>query len=234
MRVNNIFLSISGECGSIPQGSLTSFVRFYGCNLACNYCDAKEAVVGHKLTDMSPNEIVQQLLTYDTKRVVLTGGEPLLQNVKELSELYSLLKYFGFYVQMETNGTLLASCIVCDCAVIDFKQTEDVNTFFEVIRSFKSMTTSTLISDKLMLPKEIYIKYVVNDVEELNSAFNIMDIVNKDIGFSNDCALWHAVSLQDSNSNVLLEWGNVLYQATKTGISNIILNLQIHKEMLLK
>jgi len=38
MQVNEIFRSISGEVGIIPQGTITTFVRFQGCNLNCAWC----------------------------------------------------------------------------------------------------------------------------------------------------------------------------------------------------
>lgn len=38
MKVNEIFQSISGEVGNIPQGAITWFIRFQGCNLECNWC----------------------------------------------------------------------------------------------------------------------------------------------------------------------------------------------------
>jgi len=64
------------------------FIRFSGCNLACNYCDSKYAKDGK---EMSIKEIIDQVNQNDCKNVVLTGGEPLLQSdiekcIKELTK----------------------------------------------------------------------------------------------------------------------------------------------------
>lgn len=101
MQVAEIFDSVEGE--SFNAGKLTTFVRFSGCNLKCNYCDTKWANIEKGLI-MSKEEITEMLK--NTINVTLTGGEPLLQ--KELKEflIYSskLLPQLNFNV--ETNGSI--------------------------------------------------------------------------------------------------------------------------------
>lgn len=97
MRINEIFYSLQGE-GHFA-GTPAVFVRFSGCNLRCWFCDTDHQ--GHK--DMSEEDILLAIKAYPARHVVLTGGEPLLQMNRKLTDL---LHKSGYYVQMETNGTI--------------------------------------------------------------------------------------------------------------------------------
>lgn len=95
-RVNEIFYSLQGE--GYHTGTPSVFLRFSGCNLSCPFCDTDFEA----FTEMSALQIVAELLRFPARRVVVTGGEPLLQLDREL---VSALKGAGFYIQVETNGT---------------------------------------------------------------------------------------------------------------------------------
>lgn len=95
-RVNDIFHSLQGEGRN--TGRAAAFVRFAGCNLRCGFCDTDFT----SFREMSDEDIVEALLAYPTRFVVLTGGEPSLQ-VDET--LVNLLHKYGFEVAIETNGT---------------------------------------------------------------------------------------------------------------------------------
>ena len=61
MQINEIFSSIDGE--GIRTGYLTTFIRSFGCNLSCSYCDTVYACVvdeneQQQFTTMTPQEIV--------------------------------------------------------------------------------------------------------------------------------------------------------------------------------
>ena len=109
MKINEIFQSINGEItawhGEITawnQGSLTTFVRFSGCNLACSYCDAKYA---DKVNyDLSSDDLLDILTRIDCHQITFTGGEPTLQDGFE-----DIVRWFAgtdaFKITIETNGT---------------------------------------------------------------------------------------------------------------------------------
>ena len=91
-----IFDSIQGEGSWL--GKPVSFIRFAGCNLTCPWCD----------TNFTPKEeltIHEILLRINPKYdVVLTGGEPMLQDLGPL--LYELKRHNPeTLVAVETNGT---------------------------------------------------------------------------------------------------------------------------------
>ena len=101
--VVEIFDSIQGEGAFI--GMPVTFVRFYGCNLHCPWCDSKETwgkpleEASDRYRMMTPEEIVEAV---KQKIVVFTGGEPLLQN---LSPIITMLHQWEVTVCVETNGT---------------------------------------------------------------------------------------------------------------------------------
>ena len=95
-----IFESLQGEGRN--TGRPCVFIRFAGCNLKCPWCDTDVA----KKFSASLDEILAELGQYRTKSVILTGGEPTL--VKDMPELVATLKQGGYWIGVETNGTVAA------------------------------------------------------------------------------------------------------------------------------
>lgn len=98
--VCEIFKSIMGE--SSYSGLPFVFVRLHGCNIRCSYCDTKYAYE-EEPQEMSIDEICEKVISYNTKYVEITGGEPLLQENMPL--LADKLVEAGKTVLVETNGT---------------------------------------------------------------------------------------------------------------------------------
>ena len=101
MRVNEIFHSIQGE--GFHSGRPADFIRFQGCHVGCTFCDTKHSWDKAGGTEQSIEQIIDQL---KTSFVILTGGEPLEQN---LNELFNALKHAGKEVALETSGTRVIS-----------------------------------------------------------------------------------------------------------------------------
>ena len=97
MRVNETFVSLQGE-GRFT-GTPAFFLRFSGCNLACPFCDTKH----QSFTEMTEDEIVREASRHKPRHIVITGGEPALQLTQSLIDK---LHEAGFFIQVETNGTL--------------------------------------------------------------------------------------------------------------------------------
>jgi 7-carboxy-7-deazaguanine synthase len=100
-NVNEIFYSIQGE--GTRAGRPCVFVRLQGCELRCSWCDTPYALeIKQNAMEMTGTQILNQVLDFDCKYVLFTGGEPLLQ--KDLLPLLDKFVEMGFETSIETNG----------------------------------------------------------------------------------------------------------------------------------
>ncbi len=100
LRVNEIFHSIQGE--SSRAGRPCVFVRLTACNLRCVWCDTAYAFEEGRTTSVA--EIVSRVTRWSTPFVLVTGGEPLLQD--GVHDLIEALLGRGREVAVETGGSL--------------------------------------------------------------------------------------------------------------------------------
>jgi len=114
MKVSEIFLSLQGE--GTDMGLPTVFLRLTGCNLRCSYCDTRYAFYDGK--EMSDSEIIDKISEFNCNRVCITGGEPLLQDIYPLCKA---LKFKGFHIKLETNGSMPLKCKYFDIIDMDIK-----------------------------------------------------------------------------------------------------------------
>lgn len=103
LRITEIFYSIQGE--STTVGLPTVFVRLTGCPLRCTYCDTEYAFQGGDW--MTFDEILQQMKTFNSPYVTVTGGEPMAQ--KSCTGFLKMLCDTGYNVSLETSGALSLS-----------------------------------------------------------------------------------------------------------------------------
>ena len=92
-----IFESLQGEGRN--TGRPCVFVRFAGCNLKCPWCDTDFS----RRFETPLEDLVKEIAAFRARSVVLTGGEPTLQ--EGMPELVAALKDAGFWIAVETNGT---------------------------------------------------------------------------------------------------------------------------------
>lgn len=161
MLVSEIFDSIDGE-GS-RAGKLCTFIRVFGCNLRCSYCDSMYAVELDK-SDIPPKEMsVNEILSYvnrDYRRVTLTGGEPLLcpDSVKLVNRLCEM----DYEVNIETNGS---------CDIVAFRDLieHNENLFFTI--DFKLPSSGEMYKMRLSnfdsLKENDVLKLVIGSEEDL-------------------------------------------------------------------
>jgi 7-carboxy-7-deazaguanine synthase len=101
LRLTEIFHSIQGEGATV--GLPTTFVRFTGCSLRCSWCDTTYSFYGGE--DWSIERVMERLAPIRTKRVCITGGEPLDQHEAAIALMDRLLRE-GYYVVLETSGSI--------------------------------------------------------------------------------------------------------------------------------
>ena len=118
-----IFASLQGEGPS--QGRPSTFIRLSRCNLACQWCDTAYTWrftgdnrphrgdvafdrAANQLT-MSEEEAASRIAALGQDRLVITGGEPLLQ----ASALARMLAHLPpMHVEIETNGTVAPAAVL--------------------------------------------------------------------------------------------------------------------------
>lgn len=97
LKVVDIFYSIQGEGSQV--GVPCIFIRLYGCNLQCPFCD--EGLHKGVFRGLTYQEILEQIKAYPSLHVVITGGEPSLY---DLNGFIAFLQAYMYEVAVETNG----------------------------------------------------------------------------------------------------------------------------------
>lgn len=98
--VNEYFYSLQGE--GVYSGQAAFFIRLAGCNVKCAWCDSPRSWRKEGNTTFTANKLRDKVLASNTKICVITGGEPMLHNLKPLTEA---LREAGVRVHLETSGS---------------------------------------------------------------------------------------------------------------------------------
>jgi 7-carboxy-7-deazaguanine synthase len=158
LLVNEIFASILGE--STYAGLPCAFVRLAGCNLRCSYCDTSYAYENG--IEMSVEQAMRSVTKFNLAPVLITGGEPLLQ--EPVYDLMNRLLDAGHIVLVETNGSLPIDKIPGDAsAIVDLKCPGSGECHRNVFRNL----------DFLSEPDNV--KFVLRDRTDYEWAVNVID-----------------------------------------------------------
>lgn len=164
-NVAETFVSINGE--GVYAGQLAVFIRFYGCNLSCSYCDTAWAkdTLKHGRT-MSELNIYEYIKETGIKNVTLTGGEPLIQD--GIGDLLSLLLLDEeLRVEVETNGSVDLS---------DYqRETDALSITMDYKLPGSGMETAMLLSNFHCLKQKDTVKFVAGSRMDLERAVKIID-----------------------------------------------------------
>lgn len=99
LPVMESFLSLQGE--GFHQGKLSYFIRLAGCDVGCPWCDVKESWEVSESQFRDVDEIVDEVSQSGASIAIITGGEPLMYDLEELTRL---LREKRIKSHLETSG----------------------------------------------------------------------------------------------------------------------------------
>lgn len=104
LPIHERFSTWQGE--GVHMGRAAFFIRTFGCPLHCPWCDSAGTwhtdYVPPKIERMSERDLVGEALVTNAKIVVITGGEPTIHN---LTDLTLQIQSHGLKSHLETSGS---------------------------------------------------------------------------------------------------------------------------------
>ena len=123
MVVNEIFHSIQGE--GLLAGTPSVFIRLAGCPVGCVWCDTKYAWDANEGEELPIPEIVNKIVQWPCRYVVITGGEPMVN--PQLPDLAKALKERNKHITIETAGIKFVAGLACDLMSVSPKTSNSGN-----------------------------------------------------------------------------------------------------------
>jgi len=169
-KIAEVFDSIQGE--GLYLGEKQIFVRFFGCNLSCRFCDTKL----NSFLEYDPEELHEEIKMYRKSyhSISFTGGEPLVQK-DFLKEVLKLTHKDNLKNYLETNGTLpeaLKDVIdYVHIVAMDLKlpSSTGLNNFWDAHRLFLEVASA----------KEVFIKVVICERTEEGDLIDALRLIRE-------------------------------------------------------
>ena len=163
IKVSEIFTSFQGEGPYV--GTPATFLRLYGCNLNCEWCDTDISTYEIMSVDDVAEILMTQMEFNNIKTLIITGGEPTLQ----MEEIKRLIKELpeDIEIQMETNGSIFEYIPEIEYVISPKQDKEKVfekyysyeNTFFKfVITSQEDIDEVISLKEKYNYDKSIWLQ----------------------------------------------------------------------------
>ena len=203
LKINEIFYSIQGE--SSYTGFPCIFIRLTYCNLRCSYCDTEYAFYDGK--DIEIKNILNEIEKYPTNLVMVTGGEPLIQ--EGCIDLMNQLLDKNYDVMLETSGSLSLEKVPENVVkIVDFKCPSS---------NMMDRNDWTILSD---IRETDEIKFVIGDKEDYNWSKEMI----KSYNLNEICPILFSPVYDKINMEVLSKW--ILEDGLK-----VRLQIQLHKHI---
>lgn len=179
IRISEIFYSLQGE--GFLAGVPSLFIRLAGCPLRCRWCDTKYAWQQEGGQEHTIDEIMAIAQQYDSRFVVVTGGEPMINS--QLPKLTKGLKACGKHITIETAGIKFIDGIICDLMSISPKLSNSTPLDPKLARIHEKSRLDTAVLRQLVDNYQYQLKFVIDSKDDLNEIKQILDKVgNVDFG----------------------------------------------------
>jgi len=160
--ISQIFYTLQWEWRN--TGKPVIFVRFWGCNKRCNFCDTPYAVIDK--SEMKQEEfqsIIDKIESFNCKHIVFTWWEPALfeKQIAEIQNYLSANRYWYTW-EIETNGS------------IELKNYYDqVNVSYKTSNSWVPKYELKALSTKYDYKFVVADEYDFKEVEEIIEEYNL-------------------------------------------------------------
>lgn len=159
MVVNEIFHSLQGE--GLLTGTPSVFIRLAGCPVQCKWCDTKYAWDANAGEELPIPEIVNKIVQWPCRYVVITGGEPMVN--LQLPDLARALKERNKHITIETSGIKFVTGLACDLMSVSPKLSNSIQP------GGASPALQYLSSLKQLIRRYPYqLKFVVDSADDLS------------------------------------------------------------------
>lgn len=167
IKITEYFKSIQGE--GKRTGRLSLFLRFYGCNLNCSFCDETTSYNENKLYAEYDEKLLAQKIRKEHPNVpvIITGGEPFVQKESLkilLDELYSKVPL----ICIETNATI-DPYFLGEAVFVSASPKLVGEKYFYNENAIKRADEIKLVIDKTMCEKEEINQYYSEQISEISS-----------------------------------------------------------------
>ncbi|NOU70178.1 radical SAM protein [Paenibacillus sp. LMG 31458] len=206
-----IFETVEGE--GTRAGFPTVFVRLFGCNLRCTWCDTKYSYPPAEAENvMTIAEIVSKVQTYRSRHICLTGGEPLLYGEKSLALIDALAELEQVDdLHIETNGAIDLALFVERVAspkvryIMDFKLPDS------------GEMEQMVMSNFALLREQDELKFVIGSEHDFRTAVEVLE-QHPTKALPLFSPVWETMPPRKLVEHML-----------DAGLSKVKLNMQLHK-----
>ena len=178
INVSDIYVSIQGEGKYLGYPAI--FIRTSGCNLRCQWqdtlCDTPYTSWNAEISFKPITQIIDHVRRLkkgysSIKKIVVTGGEPLIQ--KNIDTLTDELKNMGFFLSLETNGTITKPLTI-DFVTLSPKLKSSVPTQSEHETKHETLRYRKEALSYWLNNYPYQIKFVINEEEDENEISGII------------------------------------------------------------
>nr|WP_243633259.1 radical SAM protein [Paenibacillus xerothermodurans] len=164
-----IFETVEGE--GTRAGFPTIFVRLFGCNLRCTWCDTKYSYPPEEADRvMTISQIVQEVRKYRSTHLCLTGGEPLLYGEKSAALIEALIDIDSLTdIHIETNGAIDISMFMDRISspkvryIVDYKLPDS------------GETDKMVLGNLMKLREQDELKFVIGSEQDFAEAVRVLE-----------------------------------------------------------
>jgi 7-carboxy-7-deazaguanine synthase len=211
-RICEIFYSLQLEGAMLGYPAV--FVRFSGCNLNCVFCDTKYAFDEYKI--MSLQEVEKIVCIYGCKRIIFTGGEPLLYANFIKSFIFEYNKKYSYF--LETNGTIWVDFAPLFEHIVVSPKFDHLN--YEVLkkyRALKNVEFKVLVDNAQSLRDiEMFFKSLQITSATLQPIFLPDESMNDFIKRTQDIIeVFKRSNLVNSNVRLIIQNHKIIYEKTR-------------------